>query len=211
MGQYTNKGLLNGYKKNNSEREADDYYATPPKEVYNILTRLGYDFNGKSILEPCSGGGHMIQGIEQYLKENNQIPKIRLATEYKDRGAVCANWNISYGVDFLDDDYPIESVDVIVMNPPYATLEPFLIRALEIAKNKLIVLCRTQALEGVGRFDKIFSINPPTDVYQYIDRIQCWRDGIECEGSSAQAYAWLVWDFDNVPEHTRLHWLHRAN
>ena len=29
MGQYTNKGLLNGYKKNNKERAELDYYATP--------------------------------------------------------------------------------------------------------------------------------------------------------------------------------------
>ena len=29
MGQYTKNGLLNGYKKNNKEREELDYYATP--------------------------------------------------------------------------------------------------------------------------------------------------------------------------------------
>jgi hypothetical protein len=29
------------------------------------------------------------------------------------------------------------------MNPPYSILEPFMIRALEIAKDKLIVLGRT--------------------------------------------------------------------
>ena len=42
------------------------------------------------------------------------------------------------------------------MNPPYSTLEPFLIRALEIAQDKLIVLCRMQVLEGEGRYEKIF-------------------------------------------------------
>lgn len=44
MGQYTNKGLYNAYKKNNKEREEKDYYATPTAEVENILTTLGYDF-----------------------------------------------------------------------------------------------------------------------------------------------------------------------
>ena len=37
MGQYTNKGLYNAYKKNNSEREEKDYYATPTNEVINII------------------------------------------------------------------------------------------------------------------------------------------------------------------------------
>lgn len=45
MGQYTNKGLYNSYKKNNAEREANDYYATPECEVTNILKVLNYDFS----------------------------------------------------------------------------------------------------------------------------------------------------------------------
>lgn len=44
MGQYTNKGLYNAYKKNNKEREELDFYATPTAEVENILETLGYDF-----------------------------------------------------------------------------------------------------------------------------------------------------------------------
>ena len=40
MGQYTKKGLLNGYKKNNTERAELDYYATPAVEVENILEPL---------------------------------------------------------------------------------------------------------------------------------------------------------------------------
>jgi hypothetical protein len=46
MGQYTNKGLYNAYKKNNKEREEKDYYATPTAEVLNILEKLNYDFSG---------------------------------------------------------------------------------------------------------------------------------------------------------------------
>ena len=45
--------------------------------------------------------------------------------------------------DFLADDYPIDQADIVIMNPPYSILEPFMIRALEIAKDKLIVLGRT--------------------------------------------------------------------
>ena len=47
MGQYTNNGLYNAYKKNNKERAELDYYATPTPEVINILNTLKYDFTKK--------------------------------------------------------------------------------------------------------------------------------------------------------------------
>lgn len=210
MGQYSNKGLYNSYKKNNKERDELDYYATPSVEVYNILDTLKYDFSNKLILEPCCGGGHMIAGIQQYLNQNNQMPSKLLATDYKDRDFRSNKWNITYNLDFLSDDYPIEKADVIVMNPPYSTIEPFLIRALEIAQDKLIVLCRTQVLEGAGRYDNIFKDNPPTEVYQYVDRIQCWKGGVRPQGTSAQAYCWLIWDKQRKGEPTQLHWIRRS-
>ena len=138
MGQYNNKGLYNGYKKNNKEREELDYYATPRAEVTNILDELGYDFSYQTILEPCVGGGHMALGIEDYIFKNQQNPLFLIGTDFKDRGFESPKWNLSYDLDFLADDYPIDKADVVIMNPPYATLEPFLIRALEIAKEKLI-------------------------------------------------------------------------
>ena len=210
MGQYTNNGLLNGYKKNNKEREELDYYATPTTEVKNILDTLGYDFTDKSILEPCCGGGHMIAGIQQYLDNNLQIPKSLQGTDYMDREFRSSIWHLQYGLDFLADDYPIDKADIIIMNPPYSTIEPFLIRALEIAQDKLIVLCRTQVLEGSGRYEKIFKDNPPTEIYQYVDRIQCWKGGVKPSGTSAQAYCWLVWDKKAPAAAPKLHWIRRS-
>ena len=211
MGQYTNKGLYNAYKKNNKEREEKDYYATPEGEVFNILSTLLFDFTGKTILEPCVGGGHMAKAISEYLEANDQYDVRLIGTDIQDRGFKGDIWECEYGLDFLSDDYPYTSTDVIIMNPPYSTLEPFLIRALEIAKNKLIVLCRMQVLEGEGRYKNIFSTNPPTDIYQYVDRIQCWKNGEKPTGSSAQGYCWLVWDKDNPADFPRLHWLRRAD
>lgn len=210
MGQYTKNGLYAGYKKNHSEREALDFYSTPTAEVENILTVLDYDFTGQTILEPCVGGGHMANGIVNYLNSHDQEPKLLIATDIKDRGFVDVDWKRQYNLDFLADDYPYSEADVIIMNPPYATLEPFLIRALEIAKHKLIVLCRTQVLEGGGRYENIFAKNPPTDVYQYVNRIQCYKNGVEVGGSDSQAYCWLVWDKDEHVEYPRLHWIKRA-
>lgn len=213
MGQYTVKGLLNGYKKNNKERAELDYYATPTNEVENILNICHYDFSNQVILEPCVGGGHMMDGIINYCEKNNQSPKLYIGTEWVDRGYKNDKCNLTYGLDFLDDNYPVDSADVIIMNPPYSTLEPFLIRALDIYDDKLIVLCRTQALEGASRYKNIFSKNPPAAIYQYIDRIQCWKNGKKPAGSSAQAYCWIVWD-KNILDHEVFppifNWIHRA-
>lgn len=212
MGQYTNKGLLNGYKKNNKEREALDYYATPSSEVTNILDTLDYDFSGQTILEPSVGGGHMACAIEEYLARKGQRARL-IGSDVMDRGFRSDTWSLAYGTDFdfLSDDYIYSEADIIIMNPPYSILEPFLLRALEIAKDKLIVLCRMQALEGEGRYEKIFVNNPPTDIYQYVDRIQCWKNGKEPEGSSAQGYCWLVWDKTIDTQFPRLHWIRRAD
>ena len=210
MGQYNSKGLYNGYKKNSKERESLDYYATPATEVLNILETLSYDFSGQTILEPCCGGGHMIAGIQKYLDAHEQTPAALKATDFKDRDFRSNKWELQYDLDFLADDYPIDNVDVIIMNPPYATLEPFLIRALEIAQDKLIVLCRVQALEGANRYKNIFKDNPPTEIYGYVDRIQCWKGGEKPAGSSAQMYAWMIWDKKAPAAAPTWHWIFRS-
>lgn len=152
----------------------------------------------------------MALGINRYLEEQGQFFVRRIGTDIQNRGFSNEYWETGYGFDFLDDDYPHDNVDIIIMNPPYATLEPFLIRALEIAKKKLIVLCRMQVLEGSGRYEKIFKDNPPTAIYQYVDRIQCWKNGEEPEGSSAQGYCWVIWDKQREVKHPELHWIRRV-
>ena len=213
MGQYTNKGLYNKYDKNNKEREKLDYYATPTAEVINILKTLNIDFTDCSILEPCVGGGHMAEGIESYLTYNNEaVNAFTIGTDIMNRGYVNPCWELKYGkdYDFFSDDYPYDNIDWIIMNPPYSVIEPFVIRALEIAGKGIIMLARLQFLEGAGRYDNILKENPPTDVYVYVDRIQCWKDGIKPEGSSAQAYAWFFWNKEKEDKETKLHWIRRA-
>lgn len=217
MGQYTNKGLYNKYDKNHKERNKLDYYATPTVEVINILEEIEPNFINKSILEPCIGGGHMANGIEEYIYKQGYIEKVQLiGTDIRNRGYENDIWELYCGpeYDFFSDDYPFDDIDWIIMNPPYSVIEPFTIRALDIAKKGIIMLGRLQFLEGEGRFENILKFNPPTDVYVYVDRIQCWKDGLKPEGSSAQAYAWFVWDREKNNEYLvepRVHWIRRAD
>ena len=213
--QYNKKGMYAGYKKNNKEREALDYYSTPTDEVTHILKVLNLDFAEQIILEPHCGGGHMVQGILNYYP-NATI----YATDVVQRNnpfaaqqeAVHFNYGLNY--DFLSDEYPLpdKPVDYIIMNPPYSTIEPNVMRALGIANKGVILLGRLQFLEAQGRYENIFKENPPTDVYVYVDRIACFRNGdLNIKPDSVQAYAWFIWDFTRKVPSPTLHWIRRLD
>lgn len=213
---YTNKALYNGYDKNHKERDALDYYATPPWEVKNILDKLELKFKESDIiLEPCVGGGHMMNGIIAYLNSKNMAPFI-IATDVQNRGYEPSNHydrvEGGYGLDFdyFSENYPEYNPDYIIMNPPYGVAEGFVLRALDEARKGVLCLVRLQFLEGTKRFKNIFKNNPPTFVYTYIDRIQCYKDGdFSITGSSAQAYAWFYWEIGNKQEPV-LRWINRS-
>ena len=210
---YNKKGMYNGYDKNHKEREALDYYSTPTEEVTNILNTLNINFIGKTILEPAAGGGHMLQGIKNYLADNINNVTI-IATDIQDRG--CNDIETGAAFDFLSDEYPYkDNIDYIIMNPPYSIIEPFVMRSLGIANKGILMLGRLQFLEGEKRFENILAEYPPTDIYVYVDRIACFKNGdISQKMSSAQAYAWFYWDIEKVNTtiyNSKIHWIRRAD
>ena len=217
MSKYNKKGSYAGYDKNNKEREALDYYATPPEEVTNILQKLNLPKEAHfDILEPPCGGGHMVEGILNYFNSVNV-----LATDIKERENIYLDSHSKkstiyrYGkeFDFLSEDYPYKSADLVIMNPPFKVAIPFILHGLDIAKNKLIVLGRTKLTESISRYEKIFEKTPPTDIYQYIDRIACAKNGIFKNLSSIESYAWFIWDKEkmNKPYETIFKWIWSKN
>ena len=204
MGQYSKKGLYSAYDKNHKERQKEDYYSTPTEEVVNILEKLNLPLQGATVLEPSCGGGHMIDGITQFT------PNV-IGTDIKDRGYINPNINLQYGLDYLADDYPYNTADYVIMNPPFKLIEPFVMRSLEIAEKGVLMFGRLQFLEGEGRYKNIFSIAPPTDVYVYVDRVACFKNGdTTIKPDSIQAYAWFYWDKTKTYEDTKVHWLRRS-
>lgn len=205
---YDNKGGYNGYAKNNNERAENDFYATPPEEVINILRYEPLEM-GQTVLEPCCGMGHMIQGIDAHIEETGLIGKVKVVgTDLIDRGNT--DPRIVQGLDFFSDAYPFSNkADVIIMNPPYDIIEDFTLKALE-RTDKVIMLARTQFAESQSRYENIFKDNPPTKIYQYVDRIACYKNGdFTKKQSSAQAYAWFVFDNNDNNKETKYHWIRR--
>ena len=210
MGQYNKKGMYSGYDKNNKEREALDYYATPPQEVTNILKTMGLEITAQDyVLDPACGGGHMMKGIIDYF------PKVQLVgTDIKNRTTqlikdLKENTNSTYyygkEYDFLSDEYPIDECDYIIMNPPFSIIIPFVQHSLDIAKKGVLMFGRLQFLESVARYEKIFIDNPPTDVWVYVDRVACYKNGdFSTKPSSVQAYAWFYWNKEKIGQSTNL-------
>lgn len=217
MKSYDSKGLYNRYDRNHCERDSLDYYSTPTEEVTNILNEMKIDFSNQTILEPCCGGGHMYKGILDYFSSGNYADAV-IATDVQERvSEIEFPHEAGEQYDFLSDNYEVPNnipIDYIIMNPPYATIEPFTIRALEIARKGVLLLGRLQFLEGQGRYDTILKDTPPTDIWVYVDRIKCYKGGdTTISGSSAQAYAWFYFDTEKIKNKeeydTKVHWIRK--
>ena len=67
------------------------------------------------------------------------------------------------------------------------------------------MIVRAAFLEGQGRYERLFSKNPPSFVLQFTERVVMHKGRLAPEGSTATAYAWLVWIDGESP--TKLEWI----
>jgi len=188
-----------GYNKNHKDRQQHDFYATPPAKVKNILQ---YEELNGVILENSCGMGHIAKVVKE-LYPNNKI----IATD---------KYNYGYGetgLDFLSDDYPYtDNINCIIMNPPFKLIENFVIKSLEIAKDKVLLFARMQFAESESRYINIFKNQPPTKIYMYVNRVACAKDGdFNKPLSSNMAFAWFVWNKKdkNYGKYTEFVWIRR--
>ena len=184
-----------GYDKNHKDRQKDDYYATPPEEVKNILR---YEKLYGTILDNSCGEGHLIKPVKKQYPDNKII-----ATDLIDRG---------YGegrLNFLHPDYPYTDIDTIIMNPPFKFIREFVVKSLKIAKKKVILFSQLQFLESQNRYNKIFKNNKPERIYIYVDRIACAINGnFEKAHDSSMTYSWIVWD--EIDTEHKFEWIRRV-
>lgn len=174
-----------------TEREVNDYYATPPSAVEMLLELENFS---KSIMEPACGQGH----IAEVLKSHGYTV---CATDLVNRGyGVC-------GVDFFNINEPTD-MDIIT-NPPYSMAKEFVEHAMEIVTDghKVAMFLKLTFLEGQGRRE-LFRKYPPKIVYVSTSRIGCAKNGEfkkdkngNLKADSAVAYCWYVWQkgFNGVP------------
>lgn len=121
-----------------------------------------------------------------------------VGSDIEDRG-------YGFKMDFLDPSFPIRC-DAIVTNPPFNLFEEFALQALKMAPI-VALMSRTVIVEGVGRFDRLYTPYPPSYVFQYVERVPMFKNRLDRKGSTATSYAWVVWSSEAEHTGTKLIWI----
>ena len=134
----------------------------------------------QSCWEPACGRGYMSETLKEYF------------------GSVCSSDIFDYGyknsstIDFLKKN-PGMKTDWIITNPPFKHAEEFIQKGLAYSEIGVAVLVRTVFLESIGRYRRLFSLNPPSFVAQFSERVPMVKGRIDPKASTATGYAWMVW------------------
>lgn len=179
-----------------------DYSPTPPWAtrvfLQILLPHLGQSLAGLTVLEPACGEGH----ISAVLQEAG--PLVVWASDifdYSVDGVSAPGW---VGVrDYLADAEPTDGVDWVVMNPPFADkAEKFFHKAFAEAQVGVAMFVRLGWLASNGRYNRIFSVTPPTLVAVFAEDVPLHMGRWEPEGATLSDYVWLVWVKDMAPQPT---------
>lgn len=174
--------------------DSPDDFPTPPWATRALIEHvIGADaVRGLSCLEPACGRGYMVRPLREYF------------------GQVDAADAYHYGYapvrDFLTYPYEALSHDWVITNPPFRLAEEFVERALVVARKGVAILARTVFLESVGRYENIFSKQPPSIFAQFTERVPMVKGRVDPKASTATGYAWFVWRMDD-PSPPRLAWV----
>ena len=168
------------------ERQSEDFYATEPKAVEELLERETFS---ETILEPCVGQGH--------------IAKVLIDGGYK-----CIAYDIVDrgfpGTEIKDFLTLPENHNDLITNPPYKFCKEFVEHALDISPDgtKIAMFLKLTFLESQSR-KELFEKYPFKTLYVFSSRRSCAKNGdFEKYPSSAVAYGWYVWvkGFKGNPE-----------
>lgn len=166
-----------------NDREFNDYYATPPRAIDDLLSKISLHNN---ILEPATGGGYLAQRLKDkgyHVITNDLIQR---------------NYPLDSQSDFLKwDKLPFDSNNLdIVTNPPYKIATDFVLKSLNLVdKNSYVCMfLKLQFLEGNKRRQLLYTNNQLKQVLVYSKRISTAKGGnFEKYHTTAFAHAWFVW------------------
>lgn len=186
MSQNTSSAVM---QQRTEAHDSLDDFPTQPWGTRALCTHVlsGCYLKSKTVWEPTCNRGHMSDPLGEFF------------------GAVWASDIQDYGLpgaiqhDFLMPYLPRAvkwseaDIDWIIANPPFRLAEQFIARALEIATEGVAMIVRTSFLEGVGRYENLYSKRPPSIVAQFSERVPMVKGRLTATGSTATSYCWLVW------------------
>lgn len=164
------------------DRQNEDYYATDKVAIDGLNSVWEIPQN---IWECACGEGDLSKRLEE-------LGHMVYSTDLVDRGY--GNGNI----DFLKTTELSQDCTCILTNPPYNKALEFVNHSLELLPQGgyCVMFLKTTFLESKKRYNKLFSINPPKYVFQFVSRVLCAKNGdfetMIAGGGSAVSYAWFV-------------------
>lgn len=172
-------------------REQNDYYATDPAAMRELLKYETFDLN---IWEPACGEGN----LSEVLKEHGH--------------------NV-YSTDLIDRGYPDDVFDFlttdnkwfgdIITNPPFKYTTEFVLKSLESVDmgKKVAMFLKINYLSGKARYREIYSKVPPYRVYVFTGRTSCSKNN-RPEGfkNGAMDFVWMIWEKGKIGP-TELKWI----
>jgi len=191
------KGFTSVMARRREPPQALNFFPTPlwaTRALFrHVLPALGIE-TIKSVWEPACGEGHMAAVIREFADEPITASDI---------------FDYGYGTaphDFLHDA-PLAKPNWIITNPPFALACEFALRAIDLASTGAAMLVRTQWIEGVGRYKKLFRDRPPTVYAPFVERVPMVKGRWDPDASTATSYAWFVWSKGRGSLPSRIFWI----
>ena len=176
-------------------KDSPDDFPTPPWATRALLRHVIRDPNLSRLtcLEPACGRGYMSRPL---LEEFQRVDSADLH-----------DYGFGEVRDFLTYPYLAGSHDWVITNPPFKLAQEFIEKAMAVAKCGVAILARTVFLESVGRYEALFSNNPPTYFAQFTERVPMVKGRVDRKASTATGYAWFVWKKDERRNSSELVWI----
>lgn len=178
-------------------RDSLDDFPTPPwatRALCEWIRSMGYDTQSMICREPAANRGHMVKPLQEYFQHVE-------ASDVHDYGA---GFPVS---DYLLGADPAGIVGWTITNPPFRLAEQFIQQAKKTSRHGVAMIVRSAFLESVGRYERLFSVIPPTDILQFTERVVMHKGKLSEKGSTATAYCWLVFRKDAINSGTKFHWI----
>lgn len=182
---------MQGFQGRGSPKSGIEDFPTPPWATRAFVQHIlggPKSTEALTVWEPCANRGYMVRPLTEYFKQV-------VASDVGDYG-------MGYPIiDFMTGPKPTDfgvDVDWIITNPPFNIGVEFVLRALEkgMSRKGVAIFIRTNWMEGVDRYERLFSTHPPTRICPYVGRVAIVRGRVDLKAATQMPYAWFVWEHE---------------
>lgn len=171
-----------------------DFFPTPPWATRALVEKVigPGAVSDLECLEPACGTGHMARPLAEYFRAAD-------AFDIHPYG---------YGMvaDFLAAPGN-RCWDWVITNPPFNLAEQFAVKARSLCRHGVALLVRTQFLETVGRYNRLFKSDPPNITAIFSERVPMLKGRVSKTATTATSYCWLIWLQERNIHPPRLEWI----